>query len=384
MYDFILFENNSSLENHYVDLGNLAYLLKNGGYKVAFADIFKEKILVKEKGIDFVQLPVKYPTFLLAKKKHNPVTTFIYRFLSSLYLIYALFALRDKAKGFYIGSLTLGTPILWLLFLSSKKEYYIWGLRCHMLELWQHSRSLYGFYSFCLYKLIRKKKNLKIIVSHHIIKEEFISRLGIENSRLIARPERFNRGVSNNIRRTTRDTLTLLTIGTLRRSKHVEFVLDSLRKINIPNIKYIIAGRCKNDVNYEALLTKKMKGLSNVTRLNRFIPDEEYNELMNECDFLVLCDEQEPSCATNGTMTEALLNGIPIIAPNYNPFKYEIEKYGVGLIYEYNDINSMVEVINMAASMDCSNLRDNLYKYRILFSQDVVTKSLIEQIKQNQ
>ena len=41
-YDFVLFENLFSVENHYKDLGILVTLLKEAGYKVAIADAFKE------------------------------------------------------------------------------------------------------------------------------------------------------------------------------------------------------------------------------------------------------------------------------------------------------------------------------------------------------
>lgn len=380
MYDFILFENIYSLENHYVDLGNLAYLLKKSGYRVALANVFKEEKLVKEKDIDIISLKYHFPSFIKKKAKHNGAVTFLYRFLSSLYLIYVICALKKKSNNFYIGSLTLGTPITWLLFLSSSKTYFIWGLRCHMLELWKKSHSLYGIYSKCLFFIVKRRNNLKLIVSHPIIKEEFISRLGINSDRIIYRPERFTRGESKLTYSSKKESFTLLTIGTLRRSKHVELILDALREINDPSIKYIIAGRCKNDQDYENMLQERSKGVPGIDRRNRFIPDEEYEQLMHECDYMVLCDQKEDSCATNGTMAEALLHGMPIIAPNHNPFKYEVEANGLGLLYEINSIANIKETLLKAKTVSREQYLDNLIKYSIQNSDKEVVSQLKDQL----
>lgn len=378
MYDFILFENIYSLENHYVDLGNLAYLLKKSGYRVAFANVFKEKQLIKEDGIDIIPLKFKCPKFLLKKTKRSGVINFIYRFLSSLYLIYAVLALKNKAENFYIGSLTLGTPIIWLMFLSPKKNYFLWGLRCHMLELWKKSHSLYGFYSKCLFCIVSRKKNIKIIVSHPIIKEEFTSRLNIESNRIIIRPERFIRGNVQLRNKIKNEGLTLLTIGTLRRSKHVENIIDALRQMNDSCIKYIIAGRCKNDIAYESMLNEKVKGLNGIDRRNRFIPEEEYEALMQSCDFMVLCDEQEASCATNGTMAEALLHGMPIIAPDYNPFKYEVETLNIGILYDINSVDSIINALYKAKN----DTQDKYYQGINQYMTDNADNKIVLQLKE--
>lgn len=380
MYDFILFENIYNLENHYVDLGNLAYLLKQSGYKVAIANVFKEEKLVKEKDIDIIPLNYHLPSFITKKVKHNGAVTFLYRFLSSLYLIYAMYALKKKSENFYLGSLTLGTPITWLLFLSSSKTYFIWGLRCHMLELWKKSHSLYGIYSKCLYSIVTRRENIKLVVSHPIIKEEFISRLGIKPNRIIYRPERFTRGENKLTYTSPKGCFTLLTIGTLRRSKHVELILDALREINDSSIKYIIAGRCKNDQDYENMLQERSKGVPGIDRRNRFIPDDEYEQLMQECDYMVLCDQKENSCATNGTMSEALLHGMPIIAPNYNPFKYEVEAYGLGELYDIDSVESIKDALLKAKSNSRENYLENLKQYSKHNSDKEIVSQLKEQL----
>lgn len=381
MYDFILFENQHKLENHYIDLVNFARLLSDAGYRVAFAHVFKEKELIKESNIDFIEIGFDCPKFLMAKRKYNPIIGFVLRFLCSLYLIYAVFALRNKAKNFYIGSLTLGTPILWMLTLSAKKNYFIWGLRCYYLETWKHKRfSLYGFYSWCLYRIITSRKNIKLVLSHPIIKEEFINRLRICEDRIIVRPERFIRESVKRVDSKPHEGISLLTIGTLRRSKHVEFVLDALRKLNNKSITYVIAGRCKNDHAYDMMVSKKSEGVPGIIRINRFIDDYEYENLINECDYLVLCDQPEPSCATNGTMAEAILHGKPIIAPNFNPFKYEIEKYNVGLLYDYQNEESLCKTLLNAVEIGNNSYSKGILKYINTHTSLVVINNLKKQL----
>ena len=179
-----------------------------------------------------------------------------------------------------------------------------------------------------------------------MIKNEFVDEVGIEERRLILRPERYieESRVAKGLGQKG-NSLHLLFIGTLRPFKNVEFCINALKKLNNDHIKYTIAGRCKNDKQYNDKIAMLSSELPNVNRIDRYISDEEYERLMSDCDFLVLCDKKQKSCASNGTMTEALLHGKPIIAPDFNPFKYEVENNGVGYIYKYGDVDSLVKVI---------------------------------------
>ena len=85
---------------------------------------------------------------------------------------------------------------------------------------------------------------------------------------------------------------------------------------------------------------------------------------MDDCDFLILCDKKQATNVTNGTMNEALLNGRPIIAPDYDPYRYVINKYDVGLLFNPTDESSLVNVIKKAAQSKASAYLEQLISYQ--------------------
>lgn len=384
MYDFILFENAYDIENHYKDLSMFASLLSKMGYSVAIADVFKEKELCKIEEVPHINLKIKCSQqFSTLSKFRKPVSGIRFHFnriLQGLYLIYAVLALRNKAKCFYIGSLTSYTPLLWLYFLSPKRKYFVWGLRSHTLVSWrQRVFNSLTIPAYLKERRIKKCCRIKILVSNEIIRDEFV-KLGIEEKRMVVKPERWikdSQAIPANVC-DRKCKLNLLTIGTLRKSKHVEFVLQALQNLKNNDISYTIAGRCKDDNGYEDMIVKYSENVPNIIRKNYFIDDIEYELLFSECDFLVLCDEPELSCASNGTMVEAIILGKPIIAPNHNPFKYEVERYGIGILYEFSDRNSLCEAINRAKELGSSNFKKNVLAYRELLRE----KCVVDYVKQ--
>lgn len=388
MYDFILFEQLYTVQNHYKDLINLASLLKDAGYKVAFADAFKEAELCKVDGIPHISLDIKCPrefkepqTFL---EKKSYFKKLFLRIRKDIYLYKVIECLNEKALNIYAGSMTLDTPMFFMRAFRNDRHYYMWALRSSNVLIWRKGRlTPNSIVSKSLYNNIHKYDNLRLVVSNELIKEEFQEQVGIKSSRLILRPERViskknivpGTGIKGK-------SLNLLFIGTLRPFKNVEFCLEALKKLNNTNITYTIAGRCKLDRRYNEKIGKLAAELSNVRRIDRYIPDDEYEKLMSECDFLLLGDKTQESCASNGTMTEALLHGKPIIAPNFNPFKYEVEKYNVGLLYEYCNIDSLCDAINLAMQKGAEEFRDMLLTYQEMFLREKIVNSIKEQIGQ--
>ena len=385
-YDFVLFENAYDIENHYKDLSLLAKILKKAGYTVAIANVFKEAELCLDTDIPHIDLKYKCPRrFSILRKYRKTVSSFSFhlnRLLHSLYLVYVIIALRKNASNFYIGSLTTYTPVLFLCFLPRKNNYFIWGLRSYTLTKWANSKyDTLTFTSWLRERRIKNHRNVKLIVSNEVIREEFIS-IGIKRDRTLYRPERW---IAEGERilddKKVNDRLTnILSIGTLRRSKHVEYAIEALQKINDKSIVYTIAGRCKDTNGYEAMITEKSKGMPNVVRKNYFIDDNEYVQLFKECDFLLLCDEPEPSCGSNGTMLESIMVGRPLIAPNHSPFKEEIERFGVGILYDLNDINSLVVALNKAKELKSLYFKENIKKYQEFISERNIINSLIKEL----
>ena len=158
---------------------------------------------------------------------------------------------------------------------------------------------------------------------------------------------------------------------------------EAMKRLNDSRITYTIAGRCKQDTKYNKKIEELSSSLSNINRIDRYIPDTEYEDMISNCDFLVLCDEKQASCASNGTMTEALLHGKPIIAPDFNPFKYEVEKYGVGMLYRYNDVDSLCVTIQKALNEGVEPYITNISSYQEIYLEDYVVNKLKEQLEKN-
>lgn len=389
-YDFILFEHLYNVENHYKDLVILANLLQKAGYKVAIADVFKEAKLCKVDNIPHISLDIDCPkgfrTLKTYNRKRSGWVNLYYRIRKDIYIYKILKKLKGMASNIYIGSLTLATPAFFFTAFDKNTNYFMWALRSAHVLNWKNDKiGLYHFISKALYRNIHKYKKLNLIVSNDLIKEEFVELVGMDVNRLILRPERvIKKKQLTKGKGIKAQSLSLLYIGTLRASKNVEFCIEAIKRLNDRRITYTIAGRCKSDNNYNEKIKKAIKDIPNIIRIDRYIPDEEYEELMRNCDCLVLCDNKEKSCASNGTMIEALLQGKPIIAPDYDPFKYEIEKYGVGMLYRYNDVDSLCEIISTALNDGVEHLKDNIASYQENFIEDNVVQKLTEQFKKNE
>lgn len=381
-YDYILFENLYEVENHYKDLELFASLLKEAGYSVAIANVFKEASLCKNTEIPhisfFFDSPQKFRNPDDYMKKESSLKNLYWRIRKDLYLIKILRNLRGLAPNVYMGSLTLATPALFFNFLDKHTNYLMWALRSSHALNWKNSRKTDLFYwvSKFIYKNIHYRRNLRLIVSNILIKSEFEKEVNIELDRLILRPERTISELKP-LKESSLGKIKLLTIGTLRPFKHVEFCLDVLRELNNPHIEYTIAGRCKDNLEYEQMIYDRMKGVPNVKWINKFIPDDEYESLVNDCDFLMLCDGTQKSCASNGTMSEALLHGKPIIAPDFNPFKYEVETFKIGELYEYQNKESLSKILLNVLEEGTGKYYTPIIKYQEKF----LKKNVINELK---
>ncbi len=384
-YDFILFEHLYNVENHYKDLNNLAMLLKDAGYKVAIANAFKEKDLCDINGITHIQVDIKCPEEFKHISKNIKVRScwrnWYYKFKKDIYLYKILKELKQKSHNIYIGSLTYAMPVFFLMLLDKKTRYYMWALRSYTLSKWKESIfCIYSIMSWIYYYYIRNNKNISLFVSNEIIKDE-INKIGIEKERLILRPERFIEKINvKDIPNERSKELKLLYIGTLRSSKNVELCVEAIKQLNAIDVKYIIAGRCKSDNKYNDYIKDITNGIPNIIRIDKYLTEEEYKKLIEECDFLVLCDKKEKSCATYGTMTEALLQGKPIIAPNIEPFSSEIQRYEIGRLYNYNDAVSLCKTISSLRTIDYSSIYKNIKDYQRLFLKSRIVEELKKQI----
>ena len=387
VYDFILFENWHQATNHLKDVGLIASMLSECGYKVAVADVYHNINKIFIEGVPCIEVQHKisflsYPkTGLMSKWPFIKMIGAINRGKEASHLKCVMGELEGKYKHLYCGSYYVKMPIGWLRKIPSDSLAFFWGLRS--VRLVQYKKNVLdfgGISSFFLRRYIDRHVNLMFFVSDQLIYNEFVS-LGISKDRLVIRPERFIDDYSLG-KKDDNGVFTLLSIGSLRPQKRVERILESMAKMSDNNIKYIIAGASLQG--YESTIREGIKNTrcGMVERLNYRLTEEEFNGLINLTDFLVLCDCPQASNVTNGTMNEALLAGVPIIAPNYDPYKYIIDHYHVGVLFNPDENGSLESAIQEAKRLGRSAFAQPIHDYQSLFLKKNVVREFSDSLKQ--
>jgi glycosyltransferase involved in cell wall biosynthesis len=147
---------------------------------------------------------------------------------------------------------------------------------------------------------------------------------------------------------------TFLTIGTISNFKNHLFAIDAFEKYKLP-FKYLIAGAPIDEVGESVkrrLLNTKNKMM---TGIFKNLDDEEYDTLTERTEFMLLPYDFKRGAISSQVMHDAFAKSIPIVAPDVEPFKYYIKRYGVGLIYKEGDPESFVETLYKAAKMHRSD-----------------------------
>lgn len=366
MYDFIIFEH-SRLSNHLVDLLSIGKLLKDSGYSVAIVDLDYKSELIADSGFPILKLKCSFTLNKGSKKYWREIV----RELSPL------------SRNFYVGSALSDTSLSWLKYFPPEKNVFIWGLRSFFFTYYKRFQ-LSRYYpkkfitSLQNLHLLRKHRNICLFISDEVIRDEFIG-LGISPNRLVVRRERYC--VKFAIAKEYKSNpIKLLVIGSLRPEKRIDLIIDAMESFKPSlNVQLTIAGKAYSIHGYDKMLSRRASQNNSIQRIDRRLDDCEYNKLIHECDFLLLCDIKQPSCVTNGTMAEALLAGRPIIAPNYNPYKFVVEKYGVGLLYNLHDNKSIIGSLKSAIESSPLDFMEGIKRYQT----DMMYDCILHQFKKD-
>lgn len=380
-FDFLLFENSHSAFNHKYDLVLIAKLLRHAGLKVGIVDVYHEDSEDEMEGIPIVHLHFygEIPNGNKRNILHSHTLTFLWE--QYFYMKHVWREIEPLADRFYFGSYHLMMP---MNFLKSKKPCYYWGLRSYrMTNFWMHFRMnmLYGIRMLLLKKAFMRNPNQCLFVSNPIIKKEFES-LGIASKRLVIREERCSTGKEEPHYDLMTNNFSLLTIGKLRKEKRIDYTVKEFFDVNeSKDWTYVLAGHA--DGFYEPTIEKAIRGQSNIIRINEYMDYDHFYKLIKECHFVLLADKPQPSSVTNGTMLEAFLNYRPIIAPNYNPYKYYIEKYGVGVMFNPDKPGDLARAMKEADRLGAKHFEDNIRRYLSTIEYGNVSQFLYKQIYGN-
>lgn len=387
MYDFLLFENYHLAQHHRFDVVIIAKMLKSQGLKVAIFDIYHE-----DDGDDVEGIPVLHwtsktsiPDDSWMKRKHSVLETVfkskLFQWQLYCYMKEVKSFITDKANNFYCGSYHNGMSTV--LF-DIHKPCYWWGLRSERMRFsWRKCfpSPSNGFHILMERILFLRNPFQRLFVSNQIIKDEF-ERLGVPRKRMAVREERVvEKPVGSNLNMLDHN-VSFLVIGQLRKEKHIPTTIAAFKKANINGSVLKLIGRSQGE--YEKEISKAIDEDNRIFRLNAFLEYDDFNKHFSSSHFVLFADEEGPSCITNGTMTEALINHRPIICPNYNPYKYYIEKYGVGLLYDAGKEDSYASVLEKASKLGVQSFQPSIESFLHTIQFDVVATKLVRDIKNSQ
>lgn len=366
MYDFILFE--TFYGTHYKDMLMIAELLRDSGYNVAIAGLYHEDVIKQDSRFPLLSVKAKCKATLTPSRSKSSLVRILSniwnRYKVDRYLCKVMKELSPKANNFYVGTMYLGIPLLWLWRLPKDKTIFFWGLRSYFLTLHKtNKRSVEGCSSWVLNRYFQKHKNTCLFVSESIIKKEF-EKLDFSSERLILRPERTIKEISVNRPNRNDGKTQVLIIGSLRYQKRIDLILDVFERIDTEGLELVIGGRAVPDNGFDVWLNERANSVKGVRRVDVRYTDVEFAQQINECDYLLLCDMKQASCVSNGTMNDALLRGKPIIAPNYDPYKYYVENYNVGILYDLMRPESIEEALIKARDTKALTFEEGITSYQ--------------------
>lgn len=371
MWDFILFETLYNSINHCTDLCNIARLLRDSGYHVAIADVFHEAEYCRVEGIPHVKVGAKCMASLRPSSARTSVGRYYEnlknRYIIDRYLCEVVDELAPITKYLYAGTMMIGMPFMWLKKIPKDKIVFFWGLRSYYLTYYKRLHLKYEtFSSKIISNYYLHNSNVRLFVSDEIIRKEFLE-LGFQPWQLVLRPERVIdkcSGKSVGCEKKDQDSIcNILCIGSLRPQKRVDLCMQALNELGDIDILFTIAGKASEEHGYSKRISELINGHNNIKRVDKRLSDEEYNLLINSCDYLLLCDEKQLSSVTNGTMSEALLAGKPIIAPDYDPYQTIVNKYGVGILYDINDPGSIQKALVKAENTDPQVFKNDINQF---------------------
>lgn len=351
-FDFIVFENYILATHHLYDVELIARMLHSRGLRVAIFDVFHQWTAGEVGGVPVIhwQPANPLPDTSWMKRKHSKIETltksFVFRRQYSRYMKDAMAYIQDRADRFYCGSYHNGLPVS---LLELEKPCYWWGLRSERMRF--SLRKMLSSPMIGLRVLNERRRFLRnpmqrLFVSNPIIMDEH-ERLGVPRDRMVIREERVVEHPDLSELHGQSSDISFLTIGLLRPEKHVTTTIEAFRAADINNSTLRLTGR--SSVGYEEDIERSIAGDARIVRRNGFLEYNDFNNAFREAHFVVFADEQGPSCITNGTLTEALINRRPVICPDYNPYRYYIDRYHVGLMYKGGDVESYAEAMKKAA-----------------------------------
>ena len=147
------------------------------------------------------------------------------------------------------------------------------------------------------------------------------------------------------------DGRVLLFLGQLRRYKGVEELIASVRQMDAPGLRLVVAGR-PVDATIEADLRTAAEADPHITLHLRAIPDDELQVYLRACDAVVLPFRD---VLTSGSAILAMSFGRGVIAPRLGCLPETLTD-DAAILYDPNTPNALREALTKALTADLDGL----------------------------
>ncbi|WHX80026.1 glycosyltransferase [Priestia flexa] len=201
-----------------------------------------------------------------------------------------------------------------------------------------------------LLKVFSKKIDLIIVHSSYIMKQ--LNKNGIYNVEVIHYPSFYNYDSlpsASNLRKelkiSTEQTVFSLLGGT-RYDKGLDIFLNSFQYIPNEYKEKILVNIVGKEETFDKNYIKEMslKYNINIKSYFNFVTDNEFMSNVIVSDYMVV-PYRNFFTGNSGPMTEAVVNSIPVIGPNYGNIGYLIKEYNLGYTFESENSYSLSQII---------------------------------------
>lgn len=154
--------------------------------------------------------------------------------------------------------------------------------------------------------------------------------------------------------------IVFLFIGQIKPYKNIEIIIEVAKRIKYDNVKFIIAGKC-NDELYKKNLLVNIEDKSNIIPIFRFIKNEEIGDIVSMADSIFLPYDTKSSL-NSGTVILACSLGKTVLCPDIGTIK-QINSYENLYSYNYeNECDHINKVVKIISDIVESNNAKNILK----------------------
>lgn len=142
------------------------------------------------------------------------------------------------------------------------------------------------------------------------------------------------------------DTIFLF-VGRIVKEKNLEVLIKAAKKIvkEIPNAKFVIAGKGPEENYYKELVIKE--GVDHLFKFLGFVPDSKIYSLYKSADVFIFPSKFETQGLSG---IEAMASGIPVVGADYLAISEVIQNDYNGLLFDPDSVDDLVEKVVMCLS----------------------------------